>query len=156
MMKTTLLAMTALILMSACNHSSDSEAAKASETLAKQANKTLGMPGIVNFEEKRTLKMLYELRDKRNYRTYTYIVDMHGKLHKLCNSMGYGIPYSAQYSNPEKFIYGSGRKLPQAEPNGMFMPTSSSATWVLCVDRRGKAKAVYVEPTIIVSPMALQ
>ena len=140
-----------------CKDSSDKEMAEANEKLVAEANSQIGMPDIVNFEEKRKAKMLYELRDKRNYITHTYIVDMMGKLHKVCTSSGYGIPYSAQYSSPEKIakVWGGLHNLPQAEPNGLFMPTSSSATWVICI-HKGKPKAVYVEPTIIVSPFPLK
>ena len=47
------------------------------------------------------------MRD-RNIATYTYLVDMQGRLHHVCDSMGYGLPYGVQYSNPEKHLaYGS-------------------------------------------------
>jgi hypothetical protein len=113
------------------------------------------MPGITKFAEKRALKQIYELRDN-TIATETFIVDMHGKLHHFCNSLGYGIPYSTQYVNPEVYEAFHGSILPQPEPNGLFMPTSSSATWITCVDKNSLPKTVYVEPQIIVSPMELK
>ena len=46
--------------------------------------------------------------------------------------------------------------LPQPDPNGLFMPTSSSATWLMMVDPNGgKPRPVYIEPEIVVSPFPL-
>jgi hypothetical protein len=46
--------------------------------------------------------------------------------------------------------------LPQADPNGLFMPTSSSATWLMMIDpKTNKPRPVYVEPEIVVSPFPL-
>jgi hypothetical protein len=69
------------------------------------------------------------------------------------------LPASTKYSNPEKFIYKRQRygiKLPQAEPNGLFMPDGLSATWLMMVDPETHApRPVYIEPLIIVSPFKL-
>jgi len=97
------------------------------------------------------------LRDQ-NVATYVYITDMNGKLHKVCNAVGYGLPYATQYTNPMR-ISGDGHgyvTLPQADPNGLYSPASADGTWVLCVDTKsGKPKPVYIEPRVIVSPIAL-
>jgi len=46
--------------------------------------------------------------------------------------------------------------LPQADPNGLFMPTSSSATWLMMIDpETNKPRPVYIEPEIVVSPFPL-
>jgi hypothetical protein len=46
--------------------------------------------------------------------------------------------------------------IPQADPNGLYMPTSSSATWVMLKDpKTGKIHPVYVESDITVSPFKL-
>lgn len=121
-----------------------------------------GMPGITNFTEKKAVKWLYELRDEPNYRTHTYIVTMTGEFVKICDSVGYGINASIQYSNPERITVnhgGSGGRygtLPQPEPNGLFMPEGLAATYVMCVDAENDdVKAVYVEPEVIVSPFLI-
>jgi hypothetical protein len=62
--------------------------------LTEQASTQIGMPAIIRFTEKRNLKMIYEKRDDAKLTTITYIVDMNGKLHKMCDSMGYGFPYA--------------------------------------------------------------
>ena len=119
---------------------------------------SIGMPAITNFAEKRMMKDIIELRDQ-NVATTTYIVDMNGRYHKVCNSVGYGLPYATQYTNPMKAAGGGSAgyyTVPQADPNGLYSPASADGTWVLCVDSKsGKPKPVYIEPRVIVSPIAL-
>ena len=128
------------------------------EELSLQAVQSVGMPAITNFAEKRMFKDILELRD-RSVPTTTYLVGMNNQLTKLCDSVGYGLPYATQYTNPQRVYsdaHGYGT-LPQADPNGLYSPASAEGTWVLCVDHKdGKAKPIYVEPRIIVSPIALQ
>lgn len=139
--------------------SSDKEQAKKTAQMTDEANRQTGMPGITNFTERKFVKYLYELRDQDGFATYTYIVDLNGKLHHLCESVGYGIPYSAQFVNPQKVVkyrYDNSGPIAQPEPNGLFVPDGLSATWVLCVDGEGEVHPVYCEPSIVVSPFELQ
>ena len=142
--------------------SSDQIQAQQNERLAREATQAVPMPAITNFTEKRMVKWLYELRDRPNYRTYTYLVNLEGKLVFLCDSVGYGINASIQFSNPEKLTradmgqYTGDIPMPQAEPNGLFMPEGLAATYVMCSDPAKKeVVAVYVEPEIVVSPIKL-
>lgn len=131
---------------------------KKQEELSLQAVQQVGMPAIVNFAEKRMMKDILELRD-RNVATTTYLVGMNNNLTKICDSIGYGLPYATQYTNPQKPLYEvhGNITIPQADPNGLYSPGSADGTWVLCVDHKdGKAKPVFIEPRIIVSPMPLQ
>lgn len=74
----------------------------------------------------------------------------------LGNSIGYGLPYSVQFTNPEKYE-SPGLSLPQADPNDLYMPQGLSATWILLYDKKNKKTTpVYVEPEIIVSPFKLK
>jgi hypothetical protein len=129
------------------------------EELSMQAVTQVGMPAITNFAEKRMMKDILELRDK-NVATVTYLVGMNNQLTKVCDSVGYGLPYATQYTNPQRVAYDSGHgsvTLPQADPNGLYSPASADGTWVLCVDHKdGKAKPVYIEPRILVSPFPIQ
>lgn len=130
---------------------------EATQMLQDRMSTVVGVPAINNFTEKRQLKMLYELRDQANLVTYSYYTDMEGHLHKVCptTSVGYGMPFSAQYTAPKRPDYNSyqdNAELMQPEPNGLYMPDSTSATWVICLGKDGKKlKPVYVEPTLIVS-----
>lgn len=134
--------------------------------LTQQASTQVGMPGITRFTEKRNLKMIYEKRDDAKLATIAYIVDLNGKLHKICDAMGYGFPYATQFTNPQRDTFypdGLGSpgtanhfQMPQPEPNGLFMPNSADGTWVLCLDPTTKdLQPVYVEPRVIVSPFPL-
>ena len=47
--------------------------------------------------------------------------------------------------------------VPQADPNGLFMPTGLSATWLMMIDpKTHEPRPVYIEPEIIVSPFPLK
>jgi hypothetical protein len=138
-----------------------------------EANKQIGLPGIVNFQEKKIMKQIYELRDQENLICHAYLFNkMTGEVGQyLGKCIGYGLPYSTQFSNPVKYsgvitdkvADFSGRDwtysyqlMPQAEPNGLFMPEGLSATWLLLIDpKTNEPRPVYVEPEIIVSPFKL-
>ena len=123
------------------------------ERMTREAHQKLGLPNITNFTERRFAKLILELRDSE-ISTYTYIVDFQGRLHFVCPSIGYGLPYSVQYTNPERYTHGGGT-LPQADPNGLFMPQGLDATFVLCSDGKGGIKPMYSEPKLLVSPVRL-
>lgn len=124
----------------------------------KQAALQVGFPAIHNFAEKQEYKLIYELRD-HFFPTITYVKGMHGHLHKMCDSVGYGIPYSTQYSNPDRRVIRDNMHnytIPQADPNGLYSSSSTHATWVLCYDQTSKRiEPVYSEPNIIVSQFPL-
>ena len=139
----------------------DTQTTNQQEQLQAESNKEVGLPDIVNFQEKKLLKMIYELRDQNNVVNYAYLYnEFTGKLVYLGECVGYGIPYSTQYSNPQKVIddpnYRNSDIISQAEPNGLFMPSSSAGTWVMLVDPATKTPhPIYVEPDVIVSPFKL-
>lgn len=146
-----------LMAASGCEPSADNKQRDKTEKMLAEADMQIGMPGIRNFKERRMMKMLYELRDTE-VTTYTYIYAYDGSLSFLCNSLGYGLPYATQFINPQKIInITQGATMPQAEPNGLFMPNQADATWVMCVDPADKkVKPLYVEPRVIVSPFQLK
>jgi hypothetical protein len=124
------------------------------ELLLQGANAATGMPAIVNFTERKMLKRILEIRDQA-INTTTYIVDMNGHPHKICDSIGYGFPYSTQFTNPEQNPLKT-VVLSQAEPNGLFSSPTSEGTWISCVDPVSKnMQVVYVEPRVLVSPFPL-
>lgn len=162
-------ALSALVMLAGCNadNSGASRDTRATMQAMEQASTTVPVPAIINWAERRELKMIYELRDNPKLVTYTYKTDMNGKLHPVCvgsNSVGYPIPYSAQFTAPKalvgkkpiypSFADGSSYngdwhviEADQPEPNGIYMPSSSEATWVLCVNPSNKddIEPVYVE-----------
>jgi hypothetical protein len=163
---TTTIVLFLLMTMTGCGpttDSSDKVQQKQQETLLKEATAQTGMPAIKNFRERKILKDILELRDQNGLTTYTYLYsEMTGKLIYFGETVGYGLPYSTQYTNPERLLAYSERPdggnitLPQADPNGLFSPSSAEGTWVLLKDPNGTdVKPVYVEPRIVVSPFKL-
>jgi hypothetical protein len=159
----------AALALSACKEdtSASTRDARATMQLTEQASTVIGVPAIKNFAEKRQLKAIYELRDTANLVTYTYTIDMAGKRHKVCpsTSVGFGIPYSTQYTAPKALRAGkpmwpdgtqysaSGHtyEADQPEPNGLYMPQQADGTWVLCLHPNGKDLApTYIEPHVVV------
>ena len=148
---------------------SDSKQTEATNRSLNLANEMVGMPNIINFTQKKLLKQIYELCDREKLITYLYTkADLDGFFVYQGKCIGYGIPFSAQFTNPERIVEGdkyfgynlSGylnylTVLPQADPNGIFMPTSSSATWSMMIDYHGLPRVVYMEPEIVVSPFPL-
>ncbi len=139
-----------------CN-SADDQDRRQQEGMLEQARSQAGLPSITHFQEKKNLKMIMELRDQEALQTWTYLVaEQTGQLVLLGRSMGYGIPAATQYTNPMKHSgYGS-YALPQADPNGLFSPTSAEGTWVMLLDGEGQPHPTYVEPRIIVSTFPLK
>ncbi len=164
-MKKKILFLSLIILMGltltgcSINSSSDEEIANQTEKQMKEINREVGMPAIKNFQEKKLAKQIFELRDREDLITYVYLFNqMSGKLVFIGKAIGFGLPYSVQYTNPMKArcdSYCDSSLLPQADPNGLYMPTGLSATWVMLLDKNGKPHPVYVEQEILVSPFPL-
>jgi hypothetical protein len=163
------LALALMLCLTACDQppSADQKQQQAQADMNIQAVNSVGMPAITNWQEKRILKNILELRDQQ-ISTVTYITDLYGHLHKVCDSIGYGIPYSTQYTAPERTatyndilgvstpFQGHETLMPQAEPNGLFSPASADGTWVMCLDPASKKLApVYIEPHVVVSPFPI-
>lgn len=139
--------------------SSDKVQRQQQEAILAEGTAQVGMPAIKNFRERKMLKDIIEMRDQTGLLTYTYLwSDMQGKLVFFCDSIGFGIPYATQFTNPEKPIYSQGiATMPQADPNGLFSPVSAEGTWILCQDPADakNVRPIFVEPRMIVSQFKL-
>ncbi len=153
------------MIVSSCDevqNTADQDMQKKTAQQMKEANKRIGMPAIKNFQELKLFKMILELRDDENLICYAYLYNRDkGEVGQfLGKCLGFGLPYSVQYTNPKKIVP-SGcscerEVIPQADPNGLFMPTGLSATWLMLLDKKGNPHPVYIEPEIIVSPFKLK
>ena len=166
------LAMAALILaivfgVAGCDSPSQPSAQKqqaaATEQLTAEAQRQVGMPAIKNFQERKLMKQIIELRDREDLITYAYLVSLNGELVYLGKCVGFGLPYSVQFTSPESIVrnghstrssYWTG-PMPQPDPNGLYMPQGLSATWLMMLGDDGEVHPVYIEPQIIVSPFKL-
>ena len=148
-----------LFLIGCFEPTSDEVQQEQQEKILLEGTAQTGMPAIKNFRERKMLKDILELRDQSGLVTYTYTVsELTGKLRFFGETIGYGIPYATQYTNPSKITRYSNSSftLPQADPNGLFSPASAEGTWVLMKDPNGsKVLPVYIEPRIVVSPFKL-
>lgn len=153
----------ACLLLTACDlPPPDSNAIQAAqqERVLQEGTAQTGMPAIKNFRERRTLKMIYELRDQEGLSTYTYVVpEQTGKPVFLCDSVGYAISDATGYTNVDKVMNPRADvwfTMEQAEPNGLFTPDVSDANWVLCLDpKTSKPLPVFISSRIIVSAFRL-
>lgn len=131
------------------------------EEMLKQANDQNGLPNIVNFQEKKMLKQIMELTDKTDLVCYVYSFSEYtGKYNYIGKSIGFGIPYGTEYTNPEKVDTVDGGQysarnpftLPQADPNGLFKATDVQATWICMIDdTTGEKYIMYSEPNMTIS-----
>ncbi len=161
-MKKLLLTTALIIVMGGCDQTQSTPSAEniqAAQTKQAQneANREIGMPAIVNFQERRMMKDLYEKRDT-TLATHSYVMNqMRGCLIYLGASIGYGLPYATQFTNPQRVAYEGGYQqsfgsMPQPEPNGLYMPTDAHGTWIMLLNpETKKAEPQYVEPDVIVS-----
>lgn len=104
--------------------------------------------------ERELVRKLYDIRNSR-VSTHSVWRSDYGTIEGDCPSMGYGLPYDTSLTNP---LQPSGSSLHsltsigQAEPNGVFASTNTSATWVICVGDSGQLEPVYVESKVTVYP----
>lgn len=161
------------LMLTACDEDKSGAARDTRATMSamEQGSVTVGYPAIINWAEKKNLRMIYELRDNPKLVTWSYTTDMNGKLHNACdgsNAVGYPIPYSTQFTAPKSpvirkaqypsgYTGGSGNgqgewrtyEADQPEPNGLYMPTSAEATWVMCFNPETKEiEATYMEDRV--------
>lgn len=172
----------AIVVMMACalaacapERTAEDKKRDTQEAQLKEGAAKVGIPSITNFREAKTLRMIQELCDTEIV-TYAYIENLiptvahgrtalGGKFTYLGETIGYPIPYAAQFTAPEavqtynlgkdgrgNHYYGAER-LPLADPNGLFKPADAEATWVLMKDpASGKVGPVYMEPRMSVAP----
>ncbi len=161
------------------SQTSDQVQQQQQEQLNQEATRQTGMPAVTNFTMRKDLKTIIEDCDKTGYSTYTYVENLTptihhgngpgatvlgGKFTYVGVSMGYGIPYSTQYTNPsqtqvagknETTVANAIVVMPQADPDGLYKPGSASGTWIMMLDPTGATKdvhPVYMEPNVFVSP----
>lgn len=162
--KFTIAMIAAAVALAGCGYeytpSSDKQQSEQQEAILKEGTAAVGMPNITNFRERRKVKENLERRDQEGLVTYTYTFsEVTGKFSFFCSSVGFPIPYATQFTNPEKIsradTYGIAI-LPQADPNGLFSPSSAEGSWVDCVNpQTKKVSTVYVEPRVMASEFPL-
>lgn len=110
--------------------------------------------------ERHLMIKLYEARNNA-IATYSYLQSPYtGKIMSSCPSLGYPIPATTQLTNPEKVYMSPAGSyvdvIPQAEPNGLYSPPATSATWVMCVGPDGNVEPVYWESNVQTYPRPMK
>ena len=163
-----------VIFATGCTTSTNTVSSQESKAVQKnmeEMGRQVGMPRIDDFFEKKMAKQIFELRDDASLITYAYMVNLDGRYVYLGRCIGFGLPYSVQYTNPDKIVDYRGRELSdpnynglhggeqvvsQADPNGLYMPEGLSATWLMLINEEtGEPEIIYTEPSIIVTQSKL-
>lgn len=146
-----LIAVVCLGCLTGCTETSSYRDREYSEEMKAQIADSIGYPDLANFFEYAQLKEIYELRDDPNLICYWYTkCEYTGRWVYEGQCIGYGIPYSASITSPDKYY--SSTTISQAEPNGIYTNgLTTSATWILMIDAEGNITPDYVEQTIRVS-----
>ncbi len=127
------------------------------EYIMGQANSEVGMPNITEFYEKKLAKEIFEKRDDSELVCYAYTYTIDGKYVYLGRCMGYGLPFSTQYTAPTidgRLPNGTGEygTIQQADPNGLYTADGLAATWLLMIDEEtGETYIMYSEPELVVT-----
>lgn len=137
--------------LSACNNNGNSEsAAQNADSTALETNQPL--PNVTWSQERENLIDI-ELAEVNDVQTTTFVMH-NGDQNPIssCPSIGFGIPDSASLSNPLKGTGVSGVSgaiaVGQEDPNGIYAPTSSEGTFVICLDSTGQPYINRVEDSV--------
>ena len=134
------------LLFMGCNESQERIDSRSVENQQKQYAITQPIPVFRHSIEREMVIKLYKLRNQKVL-THTVWRSDYGMIEGDCPSMGYGIPYDTSLTNPDRY-YANGATIAQAEPNGLFASTNTSATWVMCIGDYGNLEPIYVESKV--------
>lgn len=112
--------------------------------------------------ERDLLTQLYNIRNEKVATHSVWRSDM-GIIEGDCPSFGFGLPYDTSLTNPYQLVdrwSDTSRTLRervsgivgQAEPNGVFASTNTSATWVMCIGSSGMLEPHYIEAKVTAYP----
>lgn len=162
----TILAVTAAL--TGCQTEVSQEAKTTQNVQKQQAQYSIGQPVPV-YDWSLERHLLIQLYNLRNHKAATHAVwrSNYGTIEGDCPSMGYGLPYDTSLTNPlmatdydsdgqeHQYQGGALTSIGQAEPNGIFASTNTSATWVMCTNEAGLIEPVYVESKVTIYPYPL-
>jgi len=154
--KVLLVVFVVLFTLSACTATADTRERDEVQTQQELYRTTQPIP---YFEWSLQRHLMIELYKNQNQAvaTWSYVWDqLRGKVSWQCASVGYPIPGGTQLTNPEQLAYSKDAVIPQAEPNGLFSPTTSSGTYVMCVNEDGTVSPVYLEELVRTFPYPMQ
>lgn len=92
------------------------------------------------------------LARNQNVSTHTYTLTIEGKIIKICDSIGFPIPYATQITPPYVPYGGNGSTMPNPEPNSLYSPDNAEGSYVACVAEDGTLAPSYWEPRVFALP----
>lgn len=157
-----ILPLIALASLAGCKNdptpTADTRQREATKVALDAADREIGMPRIANYSQRKLLKNAYEDMDQTTL-VYVYTQALDGRFVCLGQAVGYGVSLGTQFTAPYYLTGGyqdNYGQVPQAEPNGLFMPESGAATIVNLVDPvTGAARTALVEPNVVTIPFKL-
>jgi len=147
----------ALMIFTGCQPTASQERADKAAVQRQQSQYAKAQP-LPTYDWSLERDLVIKLYNLRNQKVSTHSVwrSDYGMVEGDCTSMGYGIPYDTSLTNPLQHYSGSttgeGSAIGQAEPNGVFASTNTSATWVMCLDETGSILPHYIESKVTVYP----
>lgn len=158
---TIIFSITLVCVLGACNINKKT-ATKEANIVSKQLSQLLKAQPVPMFDWSFERYLAIELYKLRNKKVATHAVwrSDYGIIEGDCPSLGFGIPYDVQLTNPlvatdedlEGYDHTSLTTIEQPEPNGLYSSKNTSATWVLCVDENGMIEPIYIESHVTVYP----
>ncbi len=158
---TKLLLVSSLLVFTACQPVANQERKDKAAVQQQQSQyaKSQPLPAFDWSLERDLLIKLYNLRNSK-VSTHTVWRSDYGMIEGDCTSFAFGMPYDSSLTNPFQHYSGSsageGSAVGQAEPNGIFASTNTSATWIMCVDKSGQIEPHYVESKVTTYPYAVK
>jgi hypothetical protein len=138
--------------LAACTGSSSN--GNSAESTQQQADTTTlvnnqSVPGF-NYSQMRQNLIEIETAQANGAQSTSFFFTANGTVPlSSCPSIGVPIPNTASLSNPHQIIWGQNNAGPgvvdQMDPNGVYAPTTSDGTYVICIDNQGKGVIHYWE-----------
>lgn len=145
-MKKALWVFLVLVVMAGCTSANFHESLDVNRQQAQYVNNQ--PPPFFDWSLERHL--MTELYTSRNDAVATWSLTwdtFRGKISWECPSIGFPIPGGTQLTNPMSDLRTSD-PVPQAEPNGLYSPSTSAGTYVMCLNDDGTVSPVYVEDNV--------
>lgn len=152
----------ALVPVQAVAWGSETQEQKDREAVQRQQSQYAKAQPVPAFDWSLERELVIKLYNLRNQKVATHSVwrPEIGVPENDCPSMGYGIPYDTSLTNPlttsnedqDGYEKAALTTIGQAEPNGVFASTNTSATWVMCIGEGGALEPIYTELKVSVYP----
>jgi hypothetical protein len=154
-----------IVVLTACDSDNTGGLREEQKQTAQQAVQYTEDQPVPVFEWSLERHIMIEIYRARNEAaaTFSYVVNPYdNSIIFECASVGYPIPGGTQLTNPDQLTWAKDKGtyiegvLPMMEPNGLYSPSSSANTYVLCSNDDGTVSPVYVEWYVMAFPYPMR